>query len=465
MAEMHYYSISKLSEFIRTGEISPVEVTRAMLARVDRLDPDLHSYITVMREQALARARIAEDEINRGLWRGPLHGVPLAVKDLVNTKDAVTTAGMSIYSDHVPDYNATVVERLYGAGAILLGKLSLTEGAYTNNHPMYPVPINPWNADYWAGTSSSGSGVATATGLAFGALSTDTGGSIRFPAACNGITGIKPTWGRVSRHGVFTLSDSLDHVGPFARSAEDAALILGAIAGSDVNDPTSLPDAVPDYARAAQRGVSGLRIGYDENFVTRNTHPEVIAAVTAAREALSDLGARIKPVAFPSPYEALRGWFDICGSEAARFHEQTYPSRAADYDAGLAGLLEHGRSVSGERVAKAWTDRRAFSGRLAAAFEDVDLMLMPTMTTPTPTIAELEAFGADDNVLLEMIRYTAPFDLTGNPTIVLPAGFSDAQVPISLQLVGRHLGEDLLCAAGAAFQRVTDWHLRRPPLA
>ncbi|WP_442580764.1 amidase [Mesorhizobium sp. ASY16-5R] len=462
MTELQYWSIQKLSEEIRRGSISPVEVVRTMLDRIESLDGGLHSYITVMAEQALARARIAEDELSRGLWRGPLHGVPLAAKDLFNTKDAPTTAGMSIHRDYIPDHDATVIERLYAAGAIILGKLTLTEGAYTNNHPLYPVPINPWNADYWAGTSSSGSGVATAAGLTFGALSTDTGGSIRFPSACNNVTGIKPTWGRVSRHGVFTLSHSLDHVGPFARNAFDAATILRTIAGADDKDPTSLRAPVPDYLEATKRGVRGLRIGFDESFVSTGTHPEVVAAVEAARGVLASLGARIRPVSFPSPYEALRGWFHICGAETAKVHAKTYPSRAADYHAGMAGLIEHGRTVGGDVVGKAWVDRLEFSGRLAAAFEDVDLMLIPTMTTPTPTLPELEAFGADDDVLLQMIRYTAPFDLAGNPTIVLPAGFSGANVPISLQLVGRHLGEDLLCAAGHAFQQATDWHLRRP---
>jgi amidase len=462
MSELHYWSIRELSEKIRLGQISPVEVVRTILDRIEALDGKLHSYITVMGDQALARARIAEDELRRGQWRGPLHGIPLAAKDLFYTRDAPTTAGMSIYRDFVPDHDATVIERLYGAGAIILGKLSLTEGAYTNNHPVYPVPLNPWNADYWAGTSSSGSGVATAAGLTFGALSTDTGGSIRFPSACNNVTGIKPTWGRVSRHGVFTLSHSLDHVGPFARSAEDAAAMLGVIAGPDDRDPTALRADVPDYLAATRRGLRGLRIGVDEDFIATRTHPEVVAAVEAARNVLQGLGAKIRPVSFPSPYQALRGWFHICGAETARVHAATYPSRAADYQAGLLGLIEHGRTVSAETVANAWVERLEFSGRLAAAFEDVDLMLIPTMTTPTPTLPELEAFGDDDDVLLQMIRYTAPFDLAGNPTIVLPAGFSSACVPISMQLVGKHLGEDLLCAAGHAFQQATDWHLRRP---
>jgi amidase len=462
MSEMHYWSIGELSRKLRRIEISPVEVVRTLLDRIEVLDSRLHSYITVMRDQALARARIAEDELLRGQWRGPLHGVPLAVKDLFFTKDAPTSAGMSIYRDFVPDFDATTVGRLYGAGAIILGKLTLTEGAYTNHHPIFPVPLNPWNADYWAGTSSNGSGVATAAGLAYGALSTDTGGSIRFPSACNSITGIKPTWGRVSRYGVFTLAHSLDHVGPFARSAEDAAAMLAVIAGPDANDPTAIHAPVADYLAATRRGVRGLRIGIDESFISTRTHPEVVAAVEAARKVLQGLGARFLPVSFPSPYEALRGWFDICGAETAEVHAATYPSRAGDYHSGMAGLIEHGRTVSPVKVADAWVKRLEFSGRLAAAFTDVDLMLIPTMTTPTPTLPELEAFGTDDDVLLQMIRYTAPFDLAGNPTIVLPAGFATTGVPISMQLVGKHAAEDVLCAAGHAFQQATDWHLRHP---
>jgi amidase len=462
MSDLHFWSIERLSMAFRRRELSPVEVVRAMLDRIGALDGKYHSYITVMGEQALKRAGIAEQEIARGQWRGPLHGIPLAAKDLFNTKDAPTSAGMKIYRDFTPDEDATVVARLYQAGAILLGKLNLTEGAYTNNNPVFPTPINPWNSDYWAGASSHGSGVATAAGLTFGALSTDTGGSIRFPSAVNSITGIKPTWGRVSRHGSFTLAYSFDHVGPFARSTQDAAAMLTAIAGPDDKDATALRAVVPDYLAACGRGVRDLRIGIDENFVSTRTDPEVVQAVEAARLTLQGLGARIRTVSFPSPYDAISAWFDICGAETAHYHSATYPAKAQDYQAGLIQLIEHGRKVSGVAVADAWVRRLAFTRRVEAALEDVDLMLIPTMTTPAPTLAQVEAYGAEDDLLLQMIRYTAPFDVTGNPTIVLPAGFSASGAPISVQLVSKHLAEELLCAAGHAFQQVTDFHLRRP---
>jgi amidase len=464
-SDAHFWSIETISESIKRREVSPVEVTQAMLDRIERLDPAYHAYITVMTGQALVRARRAEDEIGRGLWRGPLHGVPLAVKDLCFTDDAPTSAGMSIHSTWVPPHNATVVDRLYEAGAIILGKLTLTEGAYTNNNPTFPYPVNPWGPAHWAGTSSSGSGVATALGLCYGSLGSDTGGSIRFPSACNNVTGIKPTWGRVSRYGIHTLSHTLDHIGPMARSAADAAAILGAIAGADEHDATSRTEAVPDYLAATRRGISGLRIGVDERFISSGTHPEVVDAVAAALAVLQNLGAKARPVTFPSATDTVRGWIDICGAETAQVHAATYPSRAAEYEAGMAGLIEHGRRVSGAVVAQAWLHRLEFSGRLAAAFADVDLLLVPTMPGPIPLITDLTAFGADDQVLLDLIRYTAPFDLSGHPTIVLPCGVSGSGMPLSLQLVGRHLAEDMLCAAGHAYQQRTDWHLRRPESA
>jgi amidase len=463
LSDAPFWSIAMLSEGIRRGEISPVAITQTMLDRIALIDPAYHSYITVMGPQALARAQLAEAEIGRGQCRGPLHGVPLAVKDLCFTDDAPTSAGMSIHRDWVPSHNATVVDRLYQAGAVILGKLTLTEGAYTNNNPAFPYPVNPWSPMHWAGTSSSGSGVATALGLCFGSLGSDTGGSIRFPSACNNVTGIKPTWGRVSRYGIHTLSHSLDHIGPMARSAADAAAILAAIAGADAHDPTCRQEAVPDYLAALTRGVRGLRIGIDARFIGAGTHPEIVTAVEAARVALESLGARARPVIFPSAEAAVRGWIDICGAETAGVHAATYPSRAAEYEAGMAGLIEHGRRVSGAAVAEAWLNRLEFSGRLAAVFEDVDLMLIPTMPVLVPLITDLAAFGADDQVLLDLIRYTAPFDLSGHPTIVLPCGASSAGTPLSLQLVGRPMAEDTLVAAGHAYQQVTGWHLRRPP--
>lgn len=261
--DLHYMELTELAACIKAREVSPLEVTRAQLDRIASLDSALGSYAFVTAELALAQAEEAETEITAGRYRGPLHGVPIAVKDLCWTKGVPTAAGMAIYKDYCPNEDATVVRRLKDAGAVLLGKLQLTEGAYSDHHASIMPPKNPWNADYWSGMSSSGSGVATAAGLCYGSLGSDTGGSIRFPSAANGVTGLKPSWGRVSRSGVFELAASLDHIGPLTRSAADAGVMLTAIAGSDPNDPTAAHDRVPDYPAMVEQGVRGLRIGVD----------------------------------------------------------------------------------------------------------------------------------------------------------------------------------------------------------
>src|SRR6266581_1966926 len=255
---LHFQTISALAASIQSRQVSPVEVTRALLERITQLDGRYKSYATVMADQALEAAKVAEQEIRAGTYRGPLHGVPVAVKDLCFTKGVRTMGGTRVLADQVPTFDATVVARLHAAGAILLGKLNLTEGAMGGYHPDFAIPANPWHAERYAGASSSGSGVATAAGLCFGSLGSDTGGSIRFPAAACGIVGLKPTWGRVSRHGVFPLAPSLDHVGPMARTVADTAATLQVIAGFDPRDPTSRREPVPDYGPALVRGLGGL---------------------------------------------------------------------------------------------------------------------------------------------------------------------------------------------------------------
>ena len=265
-SELHHLELLEVGREIQSRRISSEEVTRHMLARIEAVDARLHSYVTVMAQQALEDARRADAEIAQGRRRGALHGVPLALKDLLWTRGVPTTHGLTLHRDHRPTEDATVVRRLREAGAVILGKLQQTEGAFADHHPEITAPVNPWGAQLWPGASSSGSGVATAAGLCFGSLGTDTGGSIRFPSAANGITGLKPTWGRVSRHGAFELAASLDHIGPMARSAADAAAMLAAIAGADPLDPTASQCSVPDYLAMMTRGFSGLRLGMDRQW-------------------------------------------------------------------------------------------------------------------------------------------------------------------------------------------------------
>lgn len=463
MTDLHYATLLEAADAIRSRKISPSELTRALLERIAQLDPALRSYATVTPELALAQARRAEAEIADGHYRGPLHGIPIAVKDICNTAGVVTAAGMAIHADHVPDFDATVVKRLADAGAVLLGKLQLTEGAFVNHHRTVTPPRNPWNADYYAGASSSGSGVATAAGLCFGSLGSDTGGSIRFPCSANGITGLKPTWGRVSRHGVFALADSLDHIGPMTRSAADAGAMLGVIAGRDPNDPTTLTASVPDYLAWLDTGIRGLRIGIDAACTETGSDPEIITAVREARTVLGELGATIKEVKLPNPDAVMAAWGPTCAVQTAIAHEATYPARAAEYGE-LAKLIETGRAVSGIEVAMAHRERLAFSGALAGLFSEIDLLLIPTQPLADFTVAQERELFATADGLWDFVRFATPFDMSGSPTITLPGGFTAKGLPLSFQLVGRHLDEVLLVRAGHAYQQATDWHRRHPPL-
>ncbi len=316
------------------------------------------------------------------------------------------------------------------------------------------APLNPWNANYWVGSSSSGSGVATSAGLCYGSIGSDTGGSIRFPSATCGLTGIKPTWGRVSRYGIFPLADSLDHVGPMCRSAADAAAMLGVIAGADPNDPTALQAPVPNYLAGIGDGVRGLRIGVDRKYTQEGIDPQVVAALLEAERTLADLGAEIREVRFPSYEKLVSQWIPMCSVETAEAHLETYPSRAKEYGPELAQLIEQGRSVSGVEIAAIHHERLKFCGSLAALFGDIDLLLIPTMPVPIPTLTKMGEYGADPNILLSILRFTAVFDFSGSPTITLPMGMASDQMPLSMQLVGPHLSEGVLARAAHAFQSI-----------
>ena len=462
--DIHFLAATELAELIRTREISPVEAATAMLARIKTVDPALHSYARLTEELALSQAKTAEDELMAGRVRGPLHGVPIAVKDNCFTKGIVSANGMAIRAEFRPDHDATVVARLREAGAVLLGKLQHTEGAFAEHHPTTTVPVNPWGADRWSGASSSGSGVATAAGLCFASLGTDTGGSIRLPCDVNGLTGMKPTYGRVSRYGVFDNSPTMDHVGPMTRSVADAAAVMGAIAGRDENDPTTGFEPVPDYMATLARDIRGVRIGYDEAYVHGGTNPAVAAAVEAALAVMHALGARIVPVTVPDTQAVLEDWMPHSGIEMAVAHEATYPARRAEYGPVLSGLIELGLSQSAVQYQKYILRRNDFRGRLNGLFRNIDLLAIPTLAMPAPTISEWEALGEDQDSIRRVTRFTAPYDMAGNPTVILPSGFTEEGFPMTFQFVGRHFEEDLLLRAGHAFQSNTDWHKKHPAL-
>jgi amidase len=462
--DLHYCELVEIGQRIQKRELSPVEATQAQLDRIAHLDGQLKSYAYVMASSALEQAHAAEKEIAAGKVRGPLHGVPIAVKDLCWTKNAPTAAGMTIYRDYRPSEDATVVSRLKEAGAVILGKLQLTEGAYADHHPEIDPPRNPWDATLWSGASSSGSGVATAAGLCYGSLGSDTGGSIRFPSAANSVTGLKPTWGRVSRYGVFELAATLDHIGPMARSAVDCGAILGAIAGSDPNDPTAVLEPVPNYLANLSGSLRGTRIGVDPRWTCEGVDAAATRIFQDALRVAADLGAEILEIVVPDPTAMIDDWFPLCAVETAVAHEATYPSRKSEYGPGLAGLIELGLQQSGKDYQKIVLRREAFKGMVRALFEKVDLLAVPAQTFAAPTLAKMATLGENPELITGLLRFSCPFDMTGSPTITLPGGFTESGGPVAFQFVGRHFDEARLVAAGEAFQRVTDWHRRHPSL-
>ncbi len=465
--DLHYARITDIARLIQRRELSPVELTGHMLERISALDSQLNSYQTVMAEQAIEAAAKAESEIMSGRYRGALHGIPVAVKDLCFTRGVPTRGGLAVLRDFVPDYDATVVERLGSAGAILLGKLNLTEGAMAGYHSEFRVPVNPWGSELWSGASSSGSGVATAAGLCFAALGSDTGGSIRFPAMANGVVGLKPTYGRVSRHGVLDLGETLDHVGPLTRSVEDAGLVLAAISGLDEADPTSLSAPAPDLSDI-NAGIEGLRIGYDSKFARQGTDAELVASIETALKVLESLGAEVVDVEVP-PETLTIGelWFPICTYEAHKAHSSNYPSRREEYGNYFRDFLEVGASVTDAQYQDAMVARRNFSERYESALAKVDVMLNPAggvaMPIPADLYGGLEALGPMFDQV--QMHFTIPDDFAGTPTLTLPCGQAKNGIPHAMQLVGTALSEATLCRVGLAYEAATDWHQRRPPLS
>jgi amidase len=371
---------------------------------------------------------------------------------------------MKIHRDNRPSEDATVVVKLKAAGAVILGKLQLTEGAYSDHHPEIDPPRNPWNAALWTGSSSSGSGVATAAGLSYGSLGSDTGGSIRFPSAANSLTGLKPTWGRVSRYGVFELAATLDHVGPMARSAVDCGAMLGAIAGRDPNDPTAVLDPVPDYLANLSGNLKGTRIGVDPRWTSEGVDAPTQKVFGDALRIAADLGAEIVEIAFPDTAAIIDDWFPLCGVETAVAHEATYPSRKSEYGPSLTGLIELGLQQSGAAYQKIVLRRENFRGRVRALFEKVDLLAVPAQTFAAPTLAKMATLGENPELITGLLRFSCPFNMTGSPSITLPGGFTETGGPVAFQFIGRHFDEARLVGAGDAFQRVTEWHHRHPSL-
>jgi amidase len=464
---LHYSSLADVARLLAARELQSIDLTRQLLDRIVAVDGRLKSYVTLMTDRAIASAVRADTEIRAGQYRGPLHGVPIAVKDLCNTRGVRTMAGTKVFADFVPDFDATVVARLEAAGAVILGKLALCEGAFGKYFPGLQVPVNPWDAARWSGVSSSGSGVATAAGLCFASVSTDTGGSIRYPSAANGCVGLKPTYGRVSRYGVFALAASMDHVGPMTRTVEDAAIMFEAMAGPDPQDSTSLPDPVPSIRAELSRGIAGLRVGFDRRYATDNVDPDVAAAMNDVLAELTRLGATVVPVTMPDVSQVSRAWLDLCAVEALAAHAETFPSRASEYGPGLRAALESGQRVSPASLTAAATVRSEVSASLERMLTSVDCLVCPSMAN-TARVKEADPYGEETEAswsrLVRNDIHAQPFNFSGSPTLSVPCGFSADGLPLSVQFIGRRLSESVLCRMGHAYEQATQWHLKHPAI-
>jgi aspartyl-tRNA(Asn)/glutamyl-tRNA(Gln) amidotransferase subunit A len=471
MADLTFASAGELARLIAGKQVSPVEVVKAHLERITSLDGSLRCFITLTAEAAMAAAREAESAVTAGRPLGPLHGVPLGLKDLYDTAGVRTTGGSKILADRVPAADATVVRRLREAGMIVLGKLNMVEFAYgpEGRNPHYGHARNPWDAvtHRMAGGSSSGSGVAVAARLAPVALGSDTGGSIRIPCSLCGLAGIKPTYGRVSRAGVLPLSWSMDHVGPMTRTVADSALVLGAMAGYDPADPTSSVLPVPDYAAALSGDVRGLRVGLLRAYFLESATPEVRTAVETAARALEKAGAVVDEVALPGVGHVAAGALAVVATEAMTYHAEWLRTRAADYDPDVSSRLMVGAFVSGVHYVRGQQARALIRREVDEALARHDVLLAPATPVPAPRIDERDTTLGDgpSDIRSALIRLTRPFNFSGHPACSVPCGFSGGGLPIGMQIVGRPFDEATVLRVGDAYQRVTDWHARRPVLA
>ena len=461
--ELCYLTIAEAADLIRDGELSPVELTRAFLDRIDRLDPTLNAYITILHEGALADARKAEAELLAGEYRGPLHGIPIALKDLYDTAGIRTTASSRVMKDRVPTEDATTTAKLKAAGAVLLGKLAMHEFALGGPDPTcgFPLAKNPWNLDHMPGGSSSGSGTAIAAGLAMGTLGSCTGGSIRGPAAHCGIAGIKATYGRVSRYGVVPLSWSLDHCGPLTWTVEDSALMLQAIAGFDPKDPTTSRAPVPDYTESLVDDVEGMTVGVPRDYFFPDDgaiNADTKALAEAALDTLEGLGATLVDVSIPSLEYAGGAQQTIMLSEAYAYHRTNLVNRPEDFGEMVRGRFRLGGLVSGGDYVQAQRVRNVIKREFAEVLKTVDVIATPTMSTPPPPFSTASSRNTSS-----LRSLTGPYNLTGMPAISVPCGLTPDGLPGGFQIGGKPFDESTVFQVAYAYQQQVRLYERRPP--
>jgi aspartyl-tRNA(Asn)/glutamyl-tRNA(Gln) amidotransferase subunit A len=463
-----FLSISDASGLIARGEISPTELIDAHLERIYETDERLNSFVTVLEPQARSAAARAEAQIRSGNLAGPLHGIPIGLKDLYYTKGVRTTMGSSIMGDFVPDYDATVVSRFLDAGAIIIGKLQMHEfasGATSANIHHGPAH-NPWDTERVSGGSSGGSGTSVAAGQVMAALGTDTGGSVRIPAALCGIVGLKSTFGRISRHGVYPLSWSFDTVGPMTRTVMDTALVMNAIAGHDPNDPYSSRQPMPDFTETLGQDIDGLRVGIPREHFFEILDPEGESAMMEGAKVLEGLGASVEEVSVPLLENILSIGQAISGPEAAEIHLENLRNHGGEMDPQVSSRLAAGLLEPAIYYVRAQRARRAFNRQLAAVFEGVDVLLTPSEPIPAPRIGqEVSTVRGKEHPTLQILaRMTRPFNVSGSPAITVPSGLSTDGLPLGIQIAGRMFDDATVLRVAHAYEQATDWHTLRPPI-
>ncbi len=468
MSEITELSIAQQAAAIKARKISPVELAKAYLARIDAYNDKVNAFVTPTPEIALKEAKASEAAIMRGRWQGPLHGIPIGHKDLYSTKGVRTTAGSRLLKRHVPKEDATVVARYKAAGTVLLGKLNTHEFAYgpTNAESCFGPSRNPWDLSRFTGGSSGGSGAAVALDLCAGATGSDTGGSIRIPSSACGITGIKPTYGRASRAGIFPLCWSMDHPGPMAHSVEDCAILLQPIVGQDPRDPTTVDRPIADYRAALRGSIKGLRIGLPKHYFYSRALPAVEKAVLKAVDVLKSLGASVRVVNIPHIDHAAAAAVTMYLCEASAYHDDVIGTKGDAFTEQVRLFVELGNYVPAKDYLHAQRFRTLLGREIAEVMETVDVLALPTLPITALKLGQetIDIRGKQDGVFGSLIRNTEPFNLTGLPVVSVPCGFDGDGMPIGLSIAGRPFDEARILRVGHAYQRVTDWHRRRPKL-
>ncbi len=459
-------TIVEASAALREGKVSSVELTKQCLLNIERLEPKLNAFITVTAEHALAQAKKADDELANGTDRGPLHGIPISLKDLYRTKGIRTTGGSLIYRDYVPDYDCAVVEKLNAAGAVMVGKTGLHELAYgvTSNNPHFGPVRNPWNTECIPGGSSGGSGAAVSAGMSFMSMGSDTGGSIRIPASYCGTVGLKPTYGLVSRYGVLPLGSSLDHMGPLNSCVRDAALTLAAIVGEDERDESSVARATTSYLPPENIDLKGIRIGVPDNFFTERVDPAVMARLRAMVQLAAGLGAQAEVVRVPD-MEAI----NVIGrvillSEASALMEPHAKNRTS-FGTDVRALLDQGMLLPATDYVNAQRLRSVYRRHFHDLFQSIDVLFTPTTPLTAPQIGQATVLldGQEEDTRLASTRFVRGINVVGFPALSIPCGFDKGGLPIGLQIVGKPFDEVTILRVGAALEHATDFHRQQPP--